>query len=1057
MYRYSGNLGSYANISGFHEYYIGNHLADNLWHQVEITRQGKNLLIKLDLTKIPRVIRGKYATLELDNKIYVAGIDQEGEARARKMYQRKLPFPKFEGCLEDIILNRENFATLAKKRDPNITIFGNVSSGCRMTRYLPLRFHEPQSHIVISTAPYSDVLTFSFKFRTYDSDGLVVMHQGKKEQRTDLSLWLIRGRAKLEVNFHGLSRRNVSLHAEKALNDGAWHSIAVSISGRRVRLYVDGVASEHKFNPAKTFTNNLQLVIGSDSPRRVGFIGCMYDIVVQGREVNASRERSTGVLIGQCTLNDHCLPNPCKNGGRCFQQLNQAKCDCSSTHFTGQFCQISAVISRETCADWKAVGATRDGFYMINPSGIKPFVVYCQFHDLKEPITVIKHAMAGQPIKAVNLRTRKAGFYFHPIEYSVDIPVIRALISSSSHCRQHLTYNCMNSVLLDSSHEFDLNKGRGARWISRDGRTMDYWAGATPGSKTCACGVTNSCYRQDLKCNCDTWDDVWRRDEGYITDMEALPVKSVKFSVRATSSKSNFTLGGLECFGKKVIHTTKIPTKLSSTSSSSSSSLSTYEPTNAMNTDTLANITPTTTANAPNNATTPHEPSTYGPPIDNPPIVIIESPRKYITIRQNSNQELILIILSVILAVFILAILILMVRQNLFLPCKCVDGPVYRDVSNVDSIELGPPSSLFTNVDTEVVEYEASPYPPRGMDGVVVNSSRRDSSCRVIHVNVLESDSTDENDRLHLSGGSSPSSEDKEDWNKNNFDKNEYEDFGSLEMVLLKPPQEMMEVQVEKVKEALYEVISASEVNINNNPVAKETKTKDTPSGLLHDEEHYNHTSTISTSGMDFSRPPSYQDIEGACSSEHEQGSDSTHAQSMRSSGSSRWDSDNILEHDDSMTDCEPETSSCSNDLPVNDNFSDSYIHSSSSDAVSDDKVESSHNIDFSTLLSNGPANTDANKTCVHEMPKSHAFISCEDESESEPLLEGNMPSSPSSLNGFLDLNQIANINDCSSKGYNDVIGDPTAHAQPGSAKNAVADQMNSGSRGECFRHETSL
>lgn len=383
---------------------------------------------------------------------------------------------------------------------------------------------------------------------------------------------------------------------------------------------------------------------------------------------------------------------------------------------------------------------------------------------------------------------------------------------------------------------------------------------------------------------------------------------------------------------------------------------------------------------------------------------------------------------------------------------------MYRDVSNVDSIELGPPSSLFTNVDTEVVEYEASPYPPRGMDGVVVNSSRRDSSCRVIHVNVLESDSTDENDRLHLSGGSSPSSDDKEDWNKNKFEKNEYEDLGSLEMVLLKSPQEMMEVQVEKVKEALYEVISASEVNINNNPVTKETKTENTPSALLHEDEHFNHTSTISTYGMDFSRPPSYQDIEGACSSEHELGSDSAHAQSMRSSDSTSWDSENILAHDDVMTDHEPnEISSSSNDFPINSNFRNSTSNSSSSDEVSDDKVESSQNIDFSTSLSNRPASIYTNNAHVNEMPKSHAYIVCEDRAESEPLLEENLPSSPSSLNGILDLNQIANINDCRAKDYSGVIDDLTAHAQPGSAKNTNADQKNCDSRGECFRHETSL
>ena len=30
-------------------------------------------------------------------------------------------------------------------------------------------------------------------------------------------------------------------------------------------------------------------------------------------------------------------------------------------------------------------------------------------------------------------------------------------------------------------------------WVSRDGRRQDYWGGATPGSKKCACGMLGNC------------------------------------------------------------------------------------------------------------------------------------------------------------------------------------------------------------------------------------------------------------------------------------------------------------------------------------------------------------------------------------------------------------------------------------------------------------------------------------------------------------------------------------------------------------------------------------
>jgi hypothetical protein len=67
----------------------------------------------------------------------------------------------------------------------------------------------------------------------------------------------------------------------------------------------------------------------------------------------------------------------------------------------------------------------------------------------------------------------------------------------------------------------------------------------------------------------------------------------------------------------------------------------------------------------------------------------------------------------------------------------------------------------------------------------------------------------------------------------------------------------------------------------------------------------------------------------------------------------------------------------------------------------------------------------------------------------------GNLPSSPSSLNGILDFNEIEN-SDCSpNKEDGDVRDDLLAHAQSDSAKEAN-DQVDSDTIGS-FGHETSL
>ncbi|CAI9564296.1 unnamed protein product, partial [Staurois parvus] len=51
-------------------------------------------------------------------------------------------------------------------------------------------------------------------------------------------------------------------------------------------------------------------------------------------------------------------------------------------------------------------------------------------------------------------------------------------------------------------------------------------------------------------CNCDTNDDVWRTDEGVITDKSALPIKAIRFGVTdITRSMAFYRIGKLRCWG----------------------------------------------------------------------------------------------------------------------------------------------------------------------------------------------------------------------------------------------------------------------------------------------------------------------------------------------------------------------------------------------------------------------------------------------------------------------------------------------------------------------------
>ena len=82
---------------------------------------------------------------------------------------------------------------------------------------------------------------------------------------------------------------------------------------------------------------------------------------------------------------------------------------------------------------------------------------------------------------------------------------------------------------------------------------MQYWGGASPDSRKCACGMTNSCADSSTACNCDKNDGVWREDSGPLTDKSKLPVKELRFGDTGTDGsieeKGYYTLGKLKCYG----------------------------------------------------------------------------------------------------------------------------------------------------------------------------------------------------------------------------------------------------------------------------------------------------------------------------------------------------------------------------------------------------------------------------------------------------------------------------------------------------------------------------
>ncbi|KAL9979567.1 hypothetical protein ACROYT_G017245 [Oculina patagonica] len=237
-----------------------------------------------------------------------------------------------------------------------------------------------------------------------------------------------------------------------------------------------------------------------------------------------------------------CQASPCLNGGTCYTvNSDEPLCACAG-NWEGATCNQLA----ETCSDWRVINSSApSGFYVISPgyqTGVTPFTVYCNMTDKNGVgVSVISHDSEDRTsVKGCDSQ----GCYSRDINYQgASLLQLESLVAVSGQCEQFIKYECKSSVIYfgGSAHGW---------WVSRDGTTMNYWGGATPGSGKCACGMTNSCALSGTRCNCDKNDFVLREDSGYLTDKSSLPVSQLRFGDAGEPGEQGWhTLGKLYCYG----------------------------------------------------------------------------------------------------------------------------------------------------------------------------------------------------------------------------------------------------------------------------------------------------------------------------------------------------------------------------------------------------------------------------------------------------------------------------------------------------------------------------
>ena len=220
------------------------------------------------------------------------------------------------------------------------------------------------------------------------------------------------------------------------------------------------------------------------------------------------------------------------------------------THFVEANSVVEVLKILNSCSSIKSGrSGSSSGNYIIDPDGkggVAPFSVYCDMSDKGGVgVTVISHDSESRThVNSVNPPCRSPGCYSKDVTYTgVSTAQLAALTRVSQNCEQFIKFECNNDVaFIQDQH---------AWWVSRDGKRMNYWGGATGHTNMCACGVTNSCSNSGQKCNCYNGGSGWREDSGLLTDKSALPVTQIRLGDLDGSHEEGYhTLGKLQCYGQ---------------------------------------------------------------------------------------------------------------------------------------------------------------------------------------------------------------------------------------------------------------------------------------------------------------------------------------------------------------------------------------------------------------------------------------------------------------------------------------------------------------------------
>ncbi|XP_055677367.1 neurexin-1 isoform X2 [Lutzomyia longipalpis] len=340
---------------------------DHQWHKVTVHRRIQEISSITSFCRLVAVvddvytdhshIAGKFTMLS-SSRVYVGGAVNPRALQGARVHNN------FVGCLRKVEFSadtlRLNLIDLARTGSKLIQVAGRVDYMCPAgDPQDPVTFTTRSSHLTLPTWEASKQGTISFKFRTNEPNGLIVMNIGTRPPRSDtFAVELLNGHIYIHVD---LGSGAVKVRASRRrVDDGVWHELTLRRSGREGKVSVDGMWNEFR-TPGDSTQLELDspLYIGGTGPAyasinwppavwtatlRQGYVGCLRDLVLNGKPIDIAafaRQQDSAAVKPSChVVASQCggSVSPCQNGGSCSEGWNRPLCDCSATLYTGPTC-----------------------------------------------------------------------------------------------------------------------------------------------------------------------------------------------------------------------------------------------------------------------------------------------------------------------------------------------------------------------------------------------------------------------------------------------------------------------------------------------------------------------------------------------------------------------------------------------------------------------------------------------------------------------------------------------------------------------------------------------